>query len=62
MNEKFACEIKGRLGGDAKDLQDAKLLNRITRWTPEGVLYEAGPRHAEQLLRCLLYTSPSPRD
>eukprot|EP00969_Alexandrium_andersonii_P200603 8862172-Alexandrium_andersonii.AAC.1 len=54
MNEKFMCKVEGRLGGEAKDLQEVKLLNLITRWTPEGVLYEADPRHAEQLLRDLL--------
>eukprot|EP00969_Alexandrium_andersonii_P007431 323775-Alexandrium_andersonii.AAC.1 len=54
MNEKFMCEVEGRLGGDAKDSQEVRLLNRITRWTPEGLLYEADLRRAEQLLRDLL--------
>eukprot|EP00969_Alexandrium_andersonii_P354821 15443049-Alexandrium_andersonii.AAC.1 len=49
MNEKFKCKVEGRLGGEAKDLQEVKLLSRILRWAPEGVLYEADPRHAEQL-------------
>eukprot|EP00969_Alexandrium_andersonii_P091539 4040444-Alexandrium_andersonii.AAC.1 len=40
-----------RLGGGATDLKEARLLNRIIRWTPGGYLYEADPRHAEQLLR-----------
>eukprot|EP00969_Alexandrium_andersonii_P009651 421852-Alexandrium_andersonii.AAC.1 len=54
MNGKFMCKVEGRLGGDAKDVQEVKLRNRIMRWTPEGILYEADPRHAEQLLRDLL--------
>eukprot|EP00969_Alexandrium_andersonii_P092620 4088225-Alexandrium_andersonii.AAC.1 len=41
------CAIEGRLGGGPSDLQEAKLLNRIIRWTPDGLLYGAG---AEQLL------------
>eukprot|EP00969_Alexandrium_andersonii_P066677 2939856-Alexandrium_andersonii.AAC.1 len=53
MDAKFMCKIEGRLGGGASDLQKVKLLNRIIRWTPEGLLYEADPRHAEQLLRDL---------
>eukprot|EP00975_Prorocentrum_lima_P029895 6271851-Prorocentrum_lima.AAC.1 len=53
MNEKFMCKVEGRLGGSRGDLQEVKLLNRIIRWTPEGLLYEADPRHAEQLLRDL---------
>eukprot|EP00969_Alexandrium_andersonii_P216640 9568740-Alexandrium_andersonii.AAC.1 len=47
------CKVEGRLGGSRGDLQEAKLLNRVVRWTPEGLLYEADPRHAEQLLRDL---------
>eukprot|EP00969_Alexandrium_andersonii_P183117 8091220-Alexandrium_andersonii.AAC.1 len=47
-------KAEGRLGGGAKDLQEVKLLSRIIRWAPEGILYEADPRHAEQLLRDLL--------
>ena len=30
-----------------------RLLNRAIRWTPKGLLYEADPRHAEQLVRDL---------
>eukprot|EP00969_Alexandrium_andersonii_P001578 69035-Alexandrium_andersonii.AAC.1 len=59
MNEKFTCKIEGRLGGGAKDLLEVKLLNRITRWTPEGILCEADPRRAEQLLRDLLKSEHS---
>eukprot|EP00969_Alexandrium_andersonii_P264435 11686927-Alexandrium_andersonii.AAC.1 len=47
------CKVEGRLGGDSSDLQEVKLLNRIIRWAPDGYLYEADPRHAEQLLRDL---------
>eukprot|EP00969_Alexandrium_andersonii_P292647 12934351-Alexandrium_andersonii.AAC.1 len=43
----------GRLGGDPSGLQEVKLLNRIIRWTPDGLLHGADPRHAEQLLRGL---------
>eukprot|EP00969_Alexandrium_andersonii_P233792 10323213-Alexandrium_andersonii.AAC.1 len=54
MNKKFLCKVEGRLGGGPSDLQEVKLLNRIIRWTPGGLLYEADPRHAEQLLRDML--------
>eukprot|EP00969_Alexandrium_andersonii_P289004 12774124-Alexandrium_andersonii.AAC.1 len=53
MDEKFMCEVGGRLGGGPSDLQEVRLLNRIIRWTPDGLLYEADPRRAEQLLRDL---------
>eukprot|EP00969_Alexandrium_andersonii_P124416 5498224-Alexandrium_andersonii.AAC.1 len=54
MTESFLCKVEGRLGGDAGDLTEVRLLNRIIRWAPSGVKYEAGPRHAEQLVRDLL--------
>eukprot|EP00969_Alexandrium_andersonii_P184642 8157322-Alexandrium_andersonii.AAC.1 len=53
MDEKFTREVEGRLGGDAKSLQEAKLLNCISMWTPSSVLREADLRRAEQLLRGL---------
>eukprot|EP00969_Alexandrium_andersonii_P226000 9980114-Alexandrium_andersonii.AAC.1 len=53
MNDKFLCKVEGRLGGGPSDLKEVKLLSRIIRWAPDGLLYEADPRHAEQLLRGL---------
>eukprot|EP00969_Alexandrium_andersonii_P206695 9131628-Alexandrium_andersonii.AAC.1 len=48
------CQAEGRLSVGPSDLQGPKLLSRIIRGTPDGLLYEADPRHAEQLLRELL--------
>eukprot|EP00969_Alexandrium_andersonii_P027246 1188295-Alexandrium_andersonii.AAC.1 len=59
MNDAFMCKVEGRLGGDRSDLQEVKLLNRVIRWTPGGLLYEADPRRAEQLLRDLRESEPS---
>ena len=38
-------------GGDPEDLKEVKVLNRILRWTPEGITYEADPRHVEMLIK-----------
>eukprot|EP00969_Alexandrium_andersonii_P097444 4301244-Alexandrium_andersonii.AAC.1 len=54
MEARFLCKIEGRLEGGGSDLKEARLLNRAVRWTPSGYLYEADPRHAEQLVRDLL--------
>eukprot|EP00969_Alexandrium_andersonii_P033089 1445017-Alexandrium_andersonii.AAC.1 len=54
MNQKFMCEVEGRLGNGPRDLQEAKLLSRIIWWAPSGLRCEADPCHAEQLLRDLL--------
>eukprot|EP00969_Alexandrium_andersonii_P189762 8385044-Alexandrium_andersonii.AAC.1 len=59
MDEKFMCKIEGRLGGGPEDLQEVKLLKRIIRWAPEGLLCEADPRRAGQLLRDLLKSESS---
>eukprot|EP00969_Alexandrium_andersonii_P144250 6378540-Alexandrium_andersonii.AAC.1 len=52
--EHFTFKVEGRLGGGAGGLGEARLLDRVARWTSEGLLRESGPRHAEQLIRGLL--------
>ena len=37
------------LSGDAGDVQDIRVFNRVLRWTAWGIAYEADPRHAELL-------------
>eukprot|EP00969_Alexandrium_andersonii_P272777 12056161-Alexandrium_andersonii.AAC.1 len=54
MEEHFMSKVEGKLGGGPQDLQEVRLLNRIIRWTKEGLRYQADLRHAEQLLRDLL--------
>ena len=45
----------GKMGKDtaAGDIKEAKCLNRISRWTPDGYMIEADPRHAELLAAML---------
>ena len=62
MESHFLCKVNGRLGGDAADLREVRLLNRVIRWGPQGISYEADPRHTEQLVRDLeLLGEPSVR-
>ena len=51
MEAKFLVKMIGRLGGDKGDDRELRILNRVIRWTPEGVTYEADPRHADILLK-----------
>ena len=51
MAQRFLCKVEGRLGGGKDDLREARLLNRVLRWTPQGLLYEADPRHVEILAK-----------
>ena len=49
----FECKLKGRLGLGPKDEKEMRVLNRIVRVSPEGLSYEADPRHCELLAKSL---------
>jgi len=53
MKKVFLCKVEGRLGSGQKDLKEARVLNRVIRFTKGGYRYEADPRHAEVLWRDL---------
>jgi hypothetical protein len=50
MSACFLIKIIGRLGGDDGDLQELRVLNRVLRWSPDGIYAEADPRHQEILV------------
>ena len=45
-------KIKGRIG-EKTELKTMRILNRIVTLTPEGLIYESDPRHAELMVRNL---------
>ena len=47
------CKVKGIMGSGDQDLKETRVLNRVIRWGPKGVYYEADPRQAEQLIKDL---------
>ncbi len=51
MENAFLCTIEGTLGGDAGDAKEMRVLNRILRWSRDGLRYEGDPRHVEMLVR-----------
>ena len=51
-----------RLGPADSDDKEATVLNRIVRWTKEGLEYEADPRQGEKLLRDLKLDGPGVKD
>jgi hypothetical protein len=51
MHERFLLKELGRLGGGQGELRELRVLNRVIRWTPAGLKYEADPRHAEIVVR-----------
>ena len=42
-----------RLGPGPAEYKEAVVLNRVVRWTSDGLEYEADPRQGEKLLRDL---------
>ena len=47
-------DIKTTMMGPAEgEVKEMKILNRIVRWTENGITYEAGPRHAEIILESM---------
>ena len=49
LKEHFEIKVRGRLGEGCKDNQ-IRILNRIVTLTPQGLTYEADPRHVDLLL------------
>ena len=50
MEANFLVKVIGQLGGDRNDLKELRVLNRVLRWTDDGILLEADPRHQEILI------------
>ena len=50
MQKKYSLKVRGRLGPEKRDDKSIRILNRIVRWTEDGVELEADPRHAEILV------------
>ena len=53
LSKSFEPNIRGRIGIDMDGDNDIRILNRIAAVTPEGVTYEADPRHVDILLNSL---------
>lgn len=60
MTATFECKLKGRLGTGDNDMKEMRVLNRIVRITPDGLLYEADPRHAEMLIKAFKLEDSKP--
>ena len=49
MKSHYELTVGGRLGPGLSDNKEATVLNRVIRWTEQGVEYEADPRQVERL-------------
>ena len=50
LEAKYELRKGGRLGPGPEDEKEGRILNRVVRWTPGGLEYEADPRQCEKLL------------
>ena len=50
MRQHYELTVGGRLGPGPADDKEATILNRVVRWSDEGIQYEADPRQVERLL------------
>ena len=57
MESKYELKRGGRLGPGPKDAKEITVLNRVLRYTPRGLEYEADPRQCEKLLEEFGYES-----
>ena len=53
IGEKYPVKFRGSLGPGQEDDADIMILNRMAEWTPAGVRYEVGHRHADITLHHL---------
>ena len=53
LKGQFEYKVYARLGSDADDDSNVRILNRIVTWTTEGVVYESDARHAEIVIKQL---------
>jgi len=51
LKQRYELTVGPRLGPADSDAKEGTILNRIIRWTPQGIEYEADPRQAEKLIR-----------
>ena len=50
LKKHYELTVGPRLGPGAQDAKEATILNRVVRWTAEGLEYEADPRQSEKLI------------
>ena len=50
LEKKYELKEGARLGAGPKDDKEGRVLNRVVRWTTDGITYEADPRQHEKLI------------
>ena len=53
LSKSFEIKVRGHVGEGPECVPEMKILNRVIRLTPTGLLFEADPRRAEMLMRAV---------
>ena len=53
LEGRYELRKGGRIGPGREDAKEGRVLNRVIRWTSEGIEYEADPRQAEKLIEAI---------
>ena len=51
LEKRYELKQGARLGASPDDNKETRVLNRMVRWTDDGIEYEADPRQGEKLLQ-----------
>ncbi len=60
LEKHYELKELARLGPGPEDHKEARILNRVVRWTSNGLEYEADPRQCERLVRDLKLDGSKP--
>ena len=60
MKAEYEVKVRGLLGPDKDDDKSITILNRCVEWTPQGIRYEADPRHVEIRIKRLDLANTKP--
>ena len=50
LSKRYGLKEEARLGPGKDDDHEGLVLNRVVRWSSQGIEYEADPRHVEIIL------------
>lgn len=53
LSNRYEVKFRGRIGPDREDEHRIRALNMIIEWEPQGIYYEADPRHADIIVSAL---------
>ena len=53
LESRYELRKGGRIGPGKNDAKEGRVLNRVIRWTDQGLEYEADPRQAERLVEAM---------